>query len=330
MEIVTGVHQLRIPFPEGIERFTNAYVVEGNRGSILVDCGWDNSEAIWAFREELRVERLSFEEINWIVVTHAHPDHFGMAAKLRELCGAKVVMHKADAALIPSRYGDFRKLADEMEQLLLSHGVPPEEAAEMREASSWGAQYVTVIEPDILVEDGDIVSNGTFQFEVIHTPGHTPGHVCLYDPRKRRLFSGDTVLFDAIPHVGVDPQSGQDPAADYIASLESLSGKSVRFVFPGHGPVFNSLSIRSEEILRLLEARQRQIRSVLDQGLKDAYQVTRELPWKVDGSEVAYDDLEARERRVVVCAMIAWMRRLINVGQIATLEQNGRTVHLAK
>ena len=60
MEIVTGVHQLRIPFPEGIERFTNAYVIEGNRGSILVDCGWDSSEAIWAFREQLRIERLSF------------------------------------------------------------------------------------------------------------------------------------------------------------------------------------------------------------------------------------------------------------------------------
>ncbi len=330
MEIVTGVHQLRIPFPEGVARFTNAYVIEGNRGNILIDCGWDSSEAIWAFREELRIQRLSFDDIRWIVITHVHPDHFGMAAKLRELCGAKIVMHQADAELVSSRYGDYRELAEQTEALLVSHGVPREEAAEMRDASAWGAQYVTVAEPDETVGEGDVVSNGTFQLEVMHTPGHTPGHICLYDSRKRRLFTGDMVLFDAIPHVGIDPQSGEDPAGDYIASLEAMSGRNVSFVFPGHGPVFNSLGIRSEEILRLLDARQRQILSVLDDGMKDAYQVTRELPWKMDGAEVGYDDLEARERRAGVCAMVAWLRRLVRNGEVAALEQHGRTVYLAK
>lgn len=330
MEIVTGVHQLRIPFPEGIDRLTNAYVIEGNRGSILVDCGWDSSEAVWAFREELRLERLSFDEINWIVVTHVHPDHFGLASKLRELCGAKVVMHRADAELIHSRYADYQRLADETEAMLMSHGVPAEEAGEMREATAWAAQFVTPMEPDVVVEDGDTVSNGTFQFEVIHTPGHTPGHICLYDPRKRRLFCGDSVLFESLPHVGINPQSGSDPAGDYVESLHALAEKPVSFVFPGHGPVFNSLTIRSNEILRLLEARQLQILGVLENGLMSAYEVTRALPWKVDGSEVAYDDMPPRERRAGVCEMVAWLKRLVVVGKIAPLEQNGKAVYLAK
>ncbi len=330
MEIVTGVHQLRIPFPEGIERLTNAYVIEGNRGSILVDCGWDSSEAIWAFREQLRVERLAFEDINWIVVTHVHPDHFGMAAKLRELCGAKIVMHRADAELIRSRYVDYRSLAEETEKMLLAHGVPADEAARMRAASAWGAQYVTAVEPDVVVEDGDTISNGTFQMEVLHTPGHTPGHLCLYDPRKRRLFCGDIVLFDAMPHVGANPQSGKDPVAEYKSSLEYVSERLVSFVFPGHGPVFNSLGIRSEELRRLLETRQRQILAVLDEGLKDAYQVTRVLYRGVDASDAAYEDLHARERRAGVTEVIAWLRHLDACGKIATLDQNGRTVYLAK
>jgi len=330
VEIVTGVHQLRIPFPEGIDRLTNAYVVEGNRGGILIDCGWDSSEAVWAFREELRLERLSFEEINWIVVTHVHPDHFGLAAKLRELCGAKVIMHRADAELIHSRYADYRQLADETEAMLRANGVPAEEAGEMREATAWAAQFVTPIEPDVVVEDGDTVSNGTFQLEVLHTPGHTPGHICLYDPRKRRLFCGDAVLFDSVPHVGIDPQSGGDPAKDYVESLRSLAERSVSFVFPGHGPVFNSLTIRSEEILRLLDARQLQILGVLERGLMTAYEVTRALPWKIDGAEMAYANLPARERRAGVCEMAAWLKRLVVAGKIAPLEQNGRTVYLAK
>lgn len=330
MEIVTGVHQLRIPFPEGIDRFTNVYVVEGNRGSILVDCGWDSSDAIWAFREELRVEGLSFEDINWVVVTHAHPDHFGMAAKLRELCGAKVVMHRADAELIHPRYVDYRRLADDTEKMLLSFGVPEDDASEMRKASAWAAQFVTAVEPDVVVGDGDTVSNGTFQLEVLHTPGHTPGHICLYDPRKRRLFCGDVILFDAIPHIGIDPQSGSDPAEDYVQSLEYLSQKPVSFVFPGHGPVFNSLGIRTEEILRLLEARQRQILSVLEEGLKGAYEITCALPWRIDGTESAYAELPPRERRAGVCEVAAWLKRLCSSGRIAALEMNGKTVYLAK
>jgi glyoxylase-like metal-dependent hydrolase (beta-lactamase superfamily II) len=330
VEIVTGVHQLRIPFPEGIDRFTNSYVVEGSRGSILVDCGWDSSEAIWAFREELRAERLVFEDINWVVVTHVHPDHLGLAAKLRELCGAKIIMHHADAELVQPRYVDYRKLADDVETMLLSFGVPAEEAGEMRSASAWAAQFVTAVQPDIVVEDGDSVSNGTFQFEVLHTPGHTPGHICLYDPRKRRLFCGDTLLFDAIPHVGIDPQSGDDPAGDYIASLGYIGEKSVSFVFPGHGPVFNSLIIRTEEILRLLESRQRQALAVLEKGLKSAYEVTRAMPWKVDGADVTYDELQARERRAGVCEMAAWLKRLSDEGKVAPLNQNGKIVYLVK
>jgi glyoxylase-like metal-dependent hydrolase (beta-lactamase superfamily II) len=330
VQIVTGVHQLRIPFPEGIDRFTNAYVVEGNRGSILIDCGWDSSEAIWAFREELRAERLSFEDINWIVVTHVHPDHFGLAAKLRELCGAKIIMHRADAELIHARYVDYAGLADATERMLLAAGVPAGEAGEMREASVWAAQFVTAVEPDLLVDDGDTVSNGTFQLEVLHTPGHTPGHICLYDARKRRLFCGDVVLFDAIPQVGVHPQSSDDPVGDYFESLDYVGQKPISFVFPGHGPVFNSLGIRSEEILRLLNARRHQILAALEDGLKTTYELTRELPWKVDGTETAYEELAPRERRAGLCEIAAWLRHLKGSGKVAELQQNGKTVYLVK
>ncbi len=330
MEIVAGVHQLKIPFPEGMERFTNAYVIEGSKGNILVDCGWDSSEAVWAFREELRLERLSFDDINWIVVTHVHPDHFGLAAKLRELCGAKIVMHRIEDSLIGSRYVDYRQLAEEVEGMLVSNGVPSEEAARMREASARAAQYVTPTHPDVLVEDGDTISNGTFQLEILHTPGHSPGHICLYDARKRRLFCGDHVMFDAVPRIAAHPQSGSDPAGDYARSLKYVLEKPVSFVFPGHGPVFNSLMIRSEEILRRHAAMRRQIAEVLDDGLKTACDIAREIGWRTEAGDVSYDDLGFRERRAAVCEVIAWLRRLVEEGRVAALERNGTTTYLSK
>jgi glyoxylase-like metal-dependent hydrolase (beta-lactamase superfamily II) len=330
LEIVTGVHQLRIPFPDGAERVTNAWVVEGDQGNILVDCGWDTPEAVWAFREGLKVDGLSFQDISWIVVTHVHPDHLGLADRLRELCGAKVIMHRLDAALVGPRYVDPSRLVEELEAMLLSHGVPPDEIGEMREAAGKSSQFVTPLEPDVLVNEGDTVSNGSFDFEVIHTPGHTPGHICLYEPRKRRLFSGDHVLFDAVPRICADPQSGADPAGDYIQSLESLVDRQVSFVFPGHGPVFNSLGIRSAEILRLCNVRQQQILSELEDGLKTAYDVTRAVPWRVNGGEASYDELPFREKRASVCEAVAWLKRLALDGKVAPLERNGRISYLAK
>ena len=313
-----------------MERVTNAYVIEGSKGSILVDCGLDSSEAIWAFREELRVEGLSFEQIGWIVVTHMHPDHFGLAAKLKEICGAKIVMHSLEASLIDARYADYRQLSERLEAMLVSFGVPAAEAAQMREASTWASKFVTPVHPDILVEEGEIVSNGTFQLEVIHTPGHSPGHICLYEPRKRRLFTGDHVMFDAVPEVGLHPQSGADPIGDYMESLDHIGENPVSFVFPGHGPVFNSLGIRSEEIRREYGARRQQIVDVLEKGMMTAYRTACELKWKSNGAYVAYEDLTFRERRASVCSVAAWLVRLVDEGEVAALDREGITTYLAK
>ncbi len=330
MEIVTGVHQLRIPFPEGMERHTNAYVIEGSKGAILVDCGWDSSEALWAFREELRLDRLSFDEINWIVVTHIHPDHFGLASKLKELCDAKIVMHRDEAQLIDSRYVKYARLSREMQDMLVVEGTPFDEATEMCETSKWELQFITPVHPDIVVEHGDTISNGTYQLDVLHTPGHTAGHICLYEARKRRLFCGDHVLFDAVPRAAVDPQSSQDPIGDYLQSLDALSSHALSFVFPGHGPVFNSLSIRSDEIRRHMQYRQKQILGILDEGLKTGYHVACSLSWRTEEDTLEFAELSPRDRRVAVLEAVAWLRRLVNAGDVGVVERDNKRFYLAK
>ncbi|MBN1857551.1 MAG: MBL fold metallo-hydrolase, partial [Dehalococcoidia bacterium] len=282
------------------------------------------------FREELRLERLSFDDIRWIVVTHIHPDHFGLAAKLKEVCGAKVVMHQLEAALIDARYTNYRQLAAQLEAMLVSFGVPVDEATQMKEASAWAGKYVAPVHPDILVDEGDTVSNGTFQLDVIHTPGHSAGHICLYEARKRRLFTGDHVVFDAVPEVGVHPQSGADPMGDYLESLDHVGDRPVSFVFPGHGPVFNSLGIRSEEIRREHAARRQQVLGVLEDGVKTVYEVARELDWSSDGRHVEYEGLSFRARRAGVCGTAAWLKRLVHEGEVAAFERDGMTTYMEK
>ena len=118
MEIVAGVHQMKLPFPRDMPEHTNVYIIEGSKGNILIDAGWDSSESFWAFRERLAEERLKFQDINWIVITHIHPDHYGLAGKLKELCRAEVVMHRVGMELINSRYKYFDGLLKEIEEEL--------------------------------------------------------------------------------------------------------------------------------------------------------------------------------------------------------------------
>jgi len=330
MEIIAGVHQIRLPFPQGMPEYTNVYVVEGSNGNILIDSGWDDSEVIWAFREGLREDRLKFQDINWIVITHIHPDHYGLASKLKELCGAEVAVHRAEAGLINSRYKDFDGLLKDMGDMLNSNGVPQAELAELKQASLWMKQFVSPDLPDIMLDDGDRISNGTFGFEVLRTPGHSPGHVCLYEARKRWLFSGDHVLFNVTPHVGFHPQSGDNPLRDYIDSLIKVDRLGVNFVFPGHGPVFNSLKLRAAEIFNHHEQRKEAIMKVLNEGLKTAYQVAAEIPWKPELGGVAFSDLGSWDRRLAVLETIAHLKLLTSEGKVGKIDKDGVSLYLAK
>jgi glyoxylase-like metal-dependent hydrolase (beta-lactamase superfamily II) len=330
MEIIAGVHQIRLPFPQGMSGYTNVYVVEGSNGNILIDSGWDDSEVIWAFREGLREDRLKFQDINWIVITHIHPDHYGLASKLKELCGAEVAVHRTEAGLINSRYKDFDGLLKDMGDMLSSNGVPQAELTELKQASLWMKQFVSPDLPDVTLDDGDRISNGSFGFEVLRTPGHSPGHICLYEARKRWLFSGDHVLFNVTPHVGFHPQSGDNPLKDYIDSLGMVDSLGVNFVFPGHGPVFNSLKLRAVEIFNHHEQRKRAIMTVLDDGLKTAYQVAAEIPWKLELGGVAFSDLEAWDRRLAMLETIAHLKLLASEGSAGKIDRDGISLYLSK
>lgn len=330
MEIVAGVHQIKLPFPQGVPEHTNVYVIEGSKGNILIDSGWDSSEALWAFREGLKESRLKFQDINWIVITHIHPDHYGLASKLKELCEAEVAVHRIEAGLIESRYKDFGGLLEDMEEELRDNGVPQAELTELKEASLWTKQFVSPDLPEIILDDGDRLANGSFEFEVLRTPGHSPGHVCLYEPRKKWLFCGDHVLFKATPHVGFHPQSGDNPLRDYINSLKMVEGLKVNFVFPGHGPVFNSLKLRAEEILRHHEQRKGTIMKVLNKGLKTAYEVAAEIPWKPELGGVAFSDLGSWDRRLAILETIAHLKLLTFEGKIGKIDKDGIYLYLTK
>jgi len=330
MQVLNGVHQIKSPCPGDASWFTNVYVIEGSDGHILVDSGWDSQESLWALQEGIKAANLKLRDITKVVITHIHPDHYGLSSKIKQICGAQVAIHRIDADFISPRYKDFANLIKKTGELLRQNGVPDNELPQLKEASLWMNKYVTPDAPEVMLEDGDTISNDSFEFEVLWTPGHSPGHICLYERERRFILTGDHVLYDTTSHVGLNPQSGDNPLGNYISSLKKLERLKVHFILPGHGPMFNALGLRIEQILQHHEERKRAIMQALRDGLKTAYEVAQQIPWMANEGRSAFQDLAVWDRRMAVTETLAHLKLLMEEDRVGNVDMDGASLYLAK
>ncbi len=154
MQILTGVHQIKTPAPGSTSWQTNVYVMEGSDGHILVDSGWDSQESLWALQEGIKAANLKLRDIKKVVITHIHPDHYGLSTKIKQICGAQVAIHRIDAGFIFPRYKDFDDLIKNSEELLRQNGAPEDVLTQLKEASLWMNKYVTPDLPEVELEEG--------------------------------------------------------------------------------------------------------------------------------------------------------------------------------
>jgi len=310
--------------------YTNVYIIEGGDGHIMVDSGWDSQESLWALQEGVKGANLKLRDITKVIITHIHPDHYGLSSKIKQICGAQVAIHRIDAGFILPRYKDFADLVKRTEELLRQNGVPNNELPQLKEASLWMNKYVSPVAPEIMLEDGNTISNDSFEFEVLWTPGHSPGHICLYERDKRFILTGDHVLYDTFPHVGINPQSGDNPLGDYISSLKKLERLNVHFILPGHGPVFNALGLRIEKILQHHEDRKRAIMQSLRNGLKTAYEIAHQIRWMLEEGGIAFQDLAIWDRRMAIAETLAHLKLLTEEDRVGNVDMDGASLYLSK
>lgn len=318
--MIAGIHQFKVPLRGSPLEYINVYLIEGEEGSLLVDAGWNTSEALSALEQQIKDAGFCFSDISQIVITHFHPDHYGLAGKLKELSGASLALHQAENSLIKSRYTDIEELLLEMERWLLCNGVPEREAQKLKKASLGVRKFVTPILPEKELKGGEKLSTGIFNFDVIWTPGHSPGHICLYEKNKRILLSGDHVSPQITPHIGYHPQSGDNPLADFINSLKILEKFDVDLVLPGHEYPFSRLQQRIKDIYYHHENRMADILAAIKDEEKTAYQIAAEIPWAFDEDkdmkDVSFYRLNAFDKRLAVLETLSHIQLLNIEGKV--------------
>jgi len=310
IEVIPGIFHLPLPIPNPALDHVNTYLVRGDRECLLIDTGWGTQEAFDSLKDQLAEIGVDFKNISQILVTHIHPDHYGLAGKLKQLSQAKIALHYLEKALIESRYINMDKLLDQLDQWLYINGVPANDLSQLLEASTGMARFVTPTTPDITLRGGETISLGSFTFQVLWTPGHSPGHISLYEPQQKVLIAGDHILPNITPNIGLYPQSSPNPLDDYLNSLKSIKQLEVSLVLPGHEYTFSNLKQRIEQIFHHHEERNSEILGALNTKPKTAYQVASEITWMRDIGGASWDKLGPWDKRIAVLETMAHLEAM--------------------
>lgn len=320
-QVAPGIYRLPIPLPDNPLGTVNAYAVTGADGVRLIDCGWNTSEAHAALAAELEAIGHQVSDLREILVTHIHPDHFGLAGRLVAESGARLLLHRLEALYVPARYEDMRALVREMEAWLRVNGVPPDELESMAFGSTMMAGRVGPRPPDVLLDGGEELVWGGYRFDVVWTPGHSGGLICLYDRASGVFISSDHVLRRTSPHVGLHAQSFGNPLGDYLSSLALVRDLPLRIVLPGHGEPFTDLAGRVDELVVHHRERCAEMLRVLDGAEQTAFSVAGRLSWR--GAEDGWERLAPFQQRMAVSETIAHLEYLHGQGQVAKSFRGG-------
>lgn len=313
-----GLWSIPVPIPENPLRYVLVYALEIDGGVALVDAGWNTDVAWDALNSGLTGIGSTVTDVKAVLVTHIHPDHYGLAGRVREASGAWIALHPADAAMLEGRYVEVDDLLAKISELLEDAGVPPEKLPDLNMASMVIRSQVTMAEPDVLLEDDRQVPVDGWDLRTIWTPGHSPGHVCFFSESRRLLLSGDHVLPRITPNVGIYTQQYANPLGDFLESQLKVHDLPVDEVLPAHEYRFAGLGERVDEIIAHHADRLDQIeRLLMEQPGSTAWEITVALTWSRP-----WDAIPDFMQRAAVGETLAHLVLLENHGRIRRVGSN--------
>lgn len=232
-QIADDVYQVCLPLPYALNH-VNCYLLRGDEGWTIVDTGLNTPQGRAGWQAAFDTLGIGRSSISQIILTHVHPDHYGMAGWLQNWCGAMVWTSPREAELAEQvwRRGNLRQAITNM----LTRASVPHDTTELAVIATDKTRQLTLPYPDTtaLLEPGTVLNIGQRRFKAIHAPGHSDGQLIFYDAEDRLLLSGDQVLMKITPNIGLWPISEPDPLGRYLVSLRELAALDVRLALPGH------------------------------------------------------------------------------------------------
>lgn len=317
-QLAPNLWRLEIPLVGNPLKTLNSYLLCGGDRSLLIDTGFRQDpcrEAMNAQLEEIGADRDRMD----LFLTHLHSDHTGLAPELIRP-GRRIYISRDDGTgMREGLRGDYW---ERVYQSYVREGFPQEEIEQLRDRNpAQGAGPRSRQGPFVYLEDGDPLNYGGCLLRCILTPGHTPGHLCLFAPEQGWLFSGDHVLFDITPNI-CRWERMEDALGSYLKSLEKIQTLPVSLVLPAHRSNRGRLAERAETLKAHHAQRLNEVLALVarEPGLT-AYETAGRMTWSIRCRDWA--DFPVSQKFFAVGEAMAHLDHLMVRGQLCRRERGG-------
>jgi glyoxylase-like metal-dependent hydrolase (beta-lactamase superfamily II) len=272
-ELQPGLFRIKVPLPESPLKFLNSYAIRSASRNLVIDTGLNRSVCFEAIKAGLAEAKIDPDRTDFFI-THLHADHFGLVSRLKSPA-SRVFFNRPDAEIIEAWTGWEPMIA-----CAARNGFPEAElrrAIEEHPGFKFGSEWAPELS---ILKDGDIIEVGGYGFRCVHTPGHTLGHTCLYEPEKKLLVAGDHILVDITPNIQCWSET-EDPLRSYLESLDRVHALDVALTLPGHRRLIADHRGRIDELKEHHRRRCDEVLEILSNGALTAWDVAARMRWDI-------------------------------------------------
>ncbi len=313
-EVFPSIFRMEIPLPGNPLKAINSYVIKDGDRNLMIDTGMNRPECLSAMQSSLRELAIDLNRTDFFI-THIHADHMGLTSTLATP-SSRIYFNRPDAAIFRDP-GGWEKLAASA----ATNGFPEKE---LQDAISKhpGKRFHTQRELELtLVGEGDKINVGRYALACIETPGHTRGHMCLYEAAAKILFSGDHILDTITPNIALWAEA-YNPLHHYLESLDKVNKFDVALVLPGHRRPFQNHRRRIAELKKHHDVRAQEVLSILKGGKQNAYQVASQMTWDIDCDR--WEDFPAPQKWFAGGEALSHLQYLKEKGLVGSETRDGK------
>lgn len=311
-QMYEDIYRIRVPLPKNPLKELNSYVIKGQERNLVIDTGFNRKESQIALEEGFNKLDIDLNKTDFFI-THMHADHAGLIDKV-VTPHSRVYCSKQDGDVIA--LGQNMPFWQHLSDFVSQHGFPSDEQEYAIDTHPGFKYCCKGFNNFTYIKDQDVIEINGYKFFCIETPGHTKGHMCLYEPHKKILISGDHILGSITPNIGLW-SNDYNPLDMYIKSLDKIYKLEVEITLPSHREPIANCRERITELKLHHRHRLDEVLDIVGVQPQNACQIAAKMKW--DLTYETWDEFPTPQKWFAISEALAHIKYLVELSDVTEI-----------